>query len=202
MFGGGEGGYASASIRAVCEAASLNSRYFYESFSSREDLLYAVYRGIIYEIASASAQATAQARTIEDKARAGLRAGWTLLTEDPRKARIIAVEVVGVSDRLERLRRDNRHRFADELFAELLVKSSPGKRSGGGQAFDPVLAARGLMGAVVEVLADWINGEVDASVEEIIEHFTWLFAAIARAGVRADTSVRTPRARVARKDGS
>lgn len=35
----GTQGYADTSIRAVSTAASMNSRYFYESFSSREDLL-------------------------------------------------------------------------------------------------------------------------------------------------------------------
>jgi AcrR family transcriptional regulator len=169
----GTQGYAGTSIRAVSAAASLNSRYFYESFSSREDLLYGVYRGIIREIAEASEKATAQAGTIEETARAGLRVGWTTLTEDPRKARVVSLEVVGVSDRLERLRRENRHRFADRLFADLLSEDR--------SRVDPVLAGRSLMGGVMDVLTDWINGEVDASVDEIVEHFTQLFVAVANA---------------------
>jgi AcrR family transcriptional regulator len=169
----GTEGYAGTSIRAVSAAASLNSRYFYESFSSREDLLYGVYRGIIREIAEASETATAQAGTIEETARAGLRVGWTTLTKDPRKARVVALEVVGVSDRLERLRRENRHRFADLLFADLLTDNR--------SRVDPVLAGRSLMGGVMDVLTDWINGEVDASVDEIVEHFTQLFVAVANA---------------------
>jgi hypothetical protein len=46
-----------------------------------------------------------------------------------------------------------------------------------------VLTARSLMGAVVDTQVDWINGDVDASVEEIVEHFTELFTAAAYASV-------------------
>jgi AcrR family transcriptional regulator len=89
----------------VSGAAGLNSRYFYESYSSREDLLYAVYQRIVVDIFTLAAEAVAREDTIQAKARAGIRAGWTAVTEDRRKARVVALEVVGVSDRTERLRR-------------------------------------------------------------------------------------------------
>src|SRR5271163_2639302 len=109
----GTQGYANTSIRAVCAAASMNVRHFYESFTGREDLLYQIYERIVHEIVLAAAKATGDADTVEGKARAGLRAGWTVVTDDRRKARIVALEVVGVSDRLDRLRRDIRHALAD-----------------------------------------------------------------------------------------
>ncbi len=175
----GTRGYAGTSIRAVSSAASLNSRYFYESFTSREDLLYCVYRGIVGDLAARAAQAVAHADGIEDKARAGLRVGWTALTEDRRKARVVALEVVGVSDRLERLRRETRHALADLTVQGALSVAPSDIRL----RLDPVLIARALMGGVVEVLADWINGDVDASVDEVVEHFTQLFTAAAYASV-------------------
>jgi len=39
------------------------------------------------------------------------------------------------------------------------------------------------MGAVVDTQVDWINGDVSASVEEIVEHFTELFTVAAYASV-------------------
>ncbi len=180
----GTRGYTATSIRAVSAEASLNSRYFYESFTSREDLLYCVYKTIMRDLAVRAAEAVAAASTIEDKARAGLRVGWTTLTEDRRKARIVALEVVGVSDRLERLRRQNRHALADLTVQGALSVAPPGIRL----RLDPVLTARALMGGVVEVLADWINGDVDASVEEVVEHFTRLFTAAAYASVEPEPS--------------
>jgi AcrR family transcriptional regulator len=172
-------GYAHTSIRAISATAHLNTRYFYESFSDREDLLYHVYKDVIANVAVAVIEVTASAPSTEAQAETGLRAAWTILTEDPRKARVIAVEVVGVSERLERLRRENRHAFADLLVrnTRLIHGTRPATR------LNPVLTARSLMGAVVEVIVDWINGDIDASVDEIVEHFTLLFTIVGRAAI-------------------
>jgi hypothetical protein len=132
----------------------------------------------------ATAEATAKASTIEGQARAGLRAGWTIVTDDPRKARVLAVEVVGVSDRLDRLRRDIRHTLADLTARNALSIAGDGRRL----RLDPVLTARSLIGGVVEVLVDWIDGDVDASVDEVVEHFTRLFSAVAAASVADKTA--------------
>ncbi len=184
----GTQGYAESSIRAVCAEASLNSRYFYESFSSREDLLYHVYKNTVREVASAVVKATAQADSIEEQVQAGLRASWISVTEDRRKAKIISVEAVGVSERLERLRRENRHTFAD-----LLVQNSRLVTGGGLRLrMDPVLTSRSLIGAVVEMQGDWVAGDVDASVEEIVDHFIKLFSAVIYASAAEEPPARRP----------
>ncbi len=180
-------GYPRTSIRAVSAEAALNSRYFYESFSSREDLLYRVYQRILKDIFAKAAEAVAREDTLEAQARAGLRAGWTAVTEDRRKARIVAIEVVGVSERLERLRRENRHALA-QLTADRALALAGDLRL----RLDPVITARFLMGGVVELLADWINGDLNASVDEVVEHFTVLFTAAANAAVAAGMPAHTP----------
>jgi AcrR family transcriptional regulator len=172
-------GYAQTSVRSLSAAAGLNSRYFYESFSSREDLLYGVYQRIVVDIFTRAAEAVTHADTIEGKARAGIKAGWTAVTEDRRKARVVALEVVGVSDRIERLRRETRHALAKLTAEQAMSLAGPGTRL----RLDPVLTARSLMGGVVEVLLDWINGDLDASADEVVEHFTVLFTAAALAAV-------------------
>jgi AcrR family transcriptional regulator len=178
----GTHGYHATSVRALSREAELNSRYFYESFSSREDLLYGVYQSIVTDIAVRATEAVLAADTIEAKARGGLRAGWSALIEDRRKARIIALEVVGVSDRLERLRRDTRHALASLAAEQALSLAGDDIQL----RLDPILTARALMGGVVEVLADWINGDVEASVDEVVDHFTVLFTAAAEAAVATD----------------
>ena len=172
-------GYARTSVRAVSTAASLNSRYFYESFSSREDLLYAIYQRIVTEIFTKAAEAAVGQTTIEGQARATLRAAWTTVTEDRRKARIVAVEVVGVSERLERLRHQTRQALAQLTADNAMSLAGSGVRL----RLDPVLTARFLMGGVVEVLLEWINGDLNATVDEVVEHFTALFTAAAYAAV-------------------
>lgn len=174
----GTAGYARSSIRAVSAAASLNSRYFYESFTSREDLLYAVYQRIVTDIFTRAAEAVRGEHTLEAQARAGLRAGWTAVTADRRKARIVAIEVVGVSDRLEKLRRETRHTLA-QLTADQALKLAEGLPL----RLNPLIVTRFLMGGVVELLADWVNGDLKASTDEVVEHFTALFTASAYAAL-------------------
>ncbi len=175
-------GYARTSVRAVAAAAAVNSRYFYESFGSREDLLYCVYQRIVTDIFTKASQAAAGETTIEAQARATVRAAWTAVTEDRRKARIVALEMVGVSDRLERLRRETRQALAQLTADNALSIAGSGVRL----RLDPVLTARFLIGGVVEVLLEWINGDLDASVDEVVEHFTTLFTAAAYAAVAPD----------------
>lgn len=177
----GTQGYANTSVRTVSAAASLNSRYFYESFASREELLYSVYQRILAEIVAEATHAVANADTIEAKARAGLHAGWTIVTEDRRKARIVALEVVGVSDSLEKLRRQSRQALAQLTIDQALSLLGDDQRL----TLDPGLVARSLMGGVVELLVGWIHGDVDASVDEVVEHLTRLFTAAAYASVEA-----------------
>jgi AcrR family transcriptional regulator len=172
-------GYPNTSVRAVSTAASLNSRYFYESFTSREDLLYSVYQRIIGEIFTRASEAAVGQTTIEGQARATLRAAWTAVTEDRRKARIVALEVVGVSERLERLRQETRQALAQFTADNALSIAGSGVRL----RLDPVLTARFLVGGVVEVLLAWINGDLTASVDEVVDHFTTLFTAAALAAV-------------------
>jgi AcrR family transcriptional regulator len=178
----GTQGYAGSSIRAISAAAGLNSRYFYESFGSREDLLYHVYQAAVRDVASAVVQATAKAETVEEQSRVGLRASWEVFTGDRRKARVIVLEVVGVSERLERLRRENRHAMADILMRNAL--SLAGEEVS--LRWDPVLTSRALIGASMEILVDWIHGDVQASPAQIVEHLTGVYTAVAEASVASD----------------
>ena len=104
------------------------------------------------------------------------------VTEDRRKARIVAIEVVGVSERLETLRRQTRHALAQ-------LTADEGLKLAGGLPLrlDPVIVTRFLMGGVVELLADWVNGDLHASTDEVVEHFTTLFTASAYAALAPGT---------------
>jgi AcrR family transcriptional regulator len=175
----GTQGYATSSIRAVSAAAGLNSRYFYESFSSREELLYAVYQRAVADVAVAVVEATSREETVEGQARAGLEVAWQLLTGDRRKARVILLEVVGVSERIERARRENRHTFADIIARNALSVAGEDVQL----RLDPVLTARALMGASMELMGDWIHGYVEASTDEIVEHLTSIYTAVAQSSV-------------------
>jgi AcrR family transcriptional regulator len=205
----GTRGFAETAVRDVCAAASLNTRYFYESFKSNEDLLFQVYERVIAEMSAEVIEVTARAGTIEEQARAGLRAAWGLMAADRRKARVVAVEVVGASGRLERVRRRDRHMFADILVRNAMSLAEPDLQT----RYDPVLNARALMGASIELLGDWVHGELDASVDEIVDYLTYLYttatyamkimpedeAPAKPASKRAPKAAPKPRARAAKR---
>src|SRR5262245_62037730 len=46
----GKVGYRTATVKAVCEAAELTERYFYESFASSEALLIAAFETVSYRL--------------------------------------------------------------------------------------------------------------------------------------------------------
>ncbi len=164
MFG--TSGYAASSVREVCEVAELNRRYFYESFSAREDLLRAVYEQIIAESRDAIVTAIASTDGVDEAIRAGLRAWWTTITSDRRKARIITLEIVGVSAEIETRRREVRHGFADFVAAQALALASTERRA---LRFDPIIIARGLVAAIVDLVVDFTRGDTESSTEDMIE---------------------------------
>lgn len=171
----GTDGYASSSVKSVCAHAELTERYFYESFVDREDLLFAVYEMVANEVASAAFAATERAApSLEARARAGIETFFELLTSDIRKARVLSFEVVGVSARLERRRRETIHAFAGYMADTALTTLG-----GEGQArLDPGLTSLSMVGATNELLIDWVIGNVDADVSDLIDHCTRMYVAL------------------------
>ncbi|MCK1796447.1 TetR/AcrR family transcriptional regulator [Streptomyces sp. XM4193] len=123
----GTQGYAGTSVRAICGEARLTERYFYEAVRDREELLAVVYEELVQEVQTATFAAVAEAGPeMEDQVTAGLGTFVRVLSEDPRKARVILVEVVGASTRLENRRHRVIHEFAD-FIADLGKTHAPEK---------------------------------------------------------------------------
>jgi AcrR family transcriptional regulator len=162
----GTTGYAASSVREICEVAELNRRYFYESFNTREDLLRAVYEEIVTESRDAIIGAINSADGVEDAIRAGLTGWWVTVTSDLRKARIITLEIVGVSEAIETRRREVRRSFADFVAALAVELASTEQRR---LRMDPLIVARALVAAIVDLVVDLTRGDTDSSTETMIE---------------------------------
>lgn len=159
-------GYPNVPVKMICDEAGLTQRYFYESFTDREALLNAVYRSCFEDLRDAAATAALEYLTevpdvvaegavpeehIRPLARAAFGALLSTLTTDRRRARVILIEVVGVSPALEQLRIGAIHQWA-----ELIIGfGAPGSS-------DPMhrLAAIGLVGAITQLLVDWQMAQV------------------------------------------
>ena len=117
-------GYAGAKIKTLCKSAGLSERYFYESFESRAHLLGAVYDHLDVLLTEQIARALrTPGLDLLASARAGMEAVVGFMLNDPRNARIMLVEIVGVSPELEAKRHQSQSEFADESLQLLLLMS-------------------------------------------------------------------------------
>ncbi|MGI8557130.1 MAG: TetR/AcrR family transcriptional regulator [Solirubrobacteraceae bacterium] len=173
----GRDGWNAATVRAICASARLTPRYFYESFSGREELLLEVFDRIVEEAAAAvlAAVVAAPASDARAKSHVAIDAFLGLLESDPRKARVAFVEALGE----EALA--HRRQLAIRSFAALVAAQA---RSFYGAAADAAIvdvSALLLVGGLADLLLAWFDGELELSREELIASCAELFAAIGEA---------------------
>ncbi|MEV5647660.1 TetR/AcrR family transcriptional regulator [Nocardia sp. NPDC052254] len=163
-----ERGYPNCSLSDVCAAAGLSRRQFYEEFATREDVLVAAYDRIQDEAAAAVTAALTEAGALP----VGRAALTTVLTaylnsidSDPYRAKVAFVEVVGVSERMERHRRERRHRWAEVIDLAVVPMSGPEARIAG----VPGLAAGALVGAVNGLVDEWLFRQPRPPIGDLVE---------------------------------
>lgn len=141
----GERGYRNATVKAVCDAAGLTERYFYESFANSEALLAASYQAVTGVLLKRLEEVGAETRGAPaDRVRAILGCYFEALAGDPRSARLFLVEIAGVSIGLDRV-------FTASLdaFGALL------ERVFGRETGDP-LVRKAVVGGVIHLASDWV----------------------------------------------
>jgi hypothetical protein len=101
-------------------------------------------------------------------------------TGDPRRARIVCVEVMGVSPELSKLRRGNLRDFATllENFTGALVDQGLLPKR------DYHASCIGMVGAIIELIADWVVAEQRPPAESVTRSIIRLLTALI-AGARA-----------------
>lgn len=156
----GTEGFLNVSVKKICDEAGLTQRYFYESFPDRVALLAAVYQRCVDDARTATLDAAAEVlrRTgitgpeipgavIPALAEQALGGFINTLADDPRRARVLLIEVVAVAPEIETLRLGAIHDWADLI----------GGFAGGGKPLTQSqrLGAIGLVGALTQLLVDW-----------------------------------------------
>jgi AcrR family transcriptional regulator len=188
----GTTGYLRAKVKDVCLEAGLSERYFYESFGSREHLLSEVYSHLVERLFAATQAAMDSAGgNVVEGAHAGLSAFVRFLLEDRRHARIVLIEVVGVSPSLEAMRFEVLGSFAGIVHQQVLLDKGPvmAPDRTGGPAAEPqgrdfaALTAVALVGAVNHLLVDVLLGVHEADEAMVVEVGFRLFEQ-ARAGLQ------------------
>jgi AcrR family transcriptional regulator len=169
----GDEGYARTTVRGVCRRANLTPRYFYESFDDLETLVVTVFDEVIGATTEAMIEAVEAApHDARAKSRAAIETFVRGLTDDPRRARVAFVEALG-SERLMRRRLDTLRLCSDLVAAQARAFYEPPREA------DTIvdLTAAVLVGGMAELLIRWLDGSLDVSREELIDHLTELFVA-------------------------
>ncbi|CAM3886641.1 TetR/AcrR family transcriptional regulator [Smaragdicoccus niigatensis] len=87
LLGGVEGGQ--LTMRAACREAGLSQRYFYETFTDRDELAGAAYQACYAAMLAGIAEDAGGFGTVEDRLHASFRAVVTVIERDPRIGRIM-----------------------------------------------------------------------------------------------------------------
>ena len=154
-------GYRSTGVRAICQAAGLTERYFYESFVNSEALLAASFDRIVGTLIGRIRAAGDPALPVSDRARAMLAAYYGAIRDHPAAARVFLVEITGVSPTI-----DAAFERSLERLSELVLDTHDPRRRGA-VAGDPLLR-RGVAGGLLHIALAWIGDGFAAPVDRVV----------------------------------
>jgi AcrR family transcriptional regulator len=156
----GTQGFRGATVRGICAAAGLTDRYFYESFATLEALLAEVYRTLTHAFSARLTEESIRSEAwsgdavaIERQTTAAYEL-WFDTVRDPRFARIVLVEVLGVSADIDALYEASVRQMAELTIAPLATTQPALKLSKARRE----LLGRALVGAGLQVAKMWMTG--------------------------------------------
>ncbi|WP_280503026.1 TetR/AcrR family transcriptional regulator [Nocardia farcinica] len=158
----GSKGVAAVTMRAVVRDADLSPRYFYETFSTREDLITAVYDRVEAELIK-RLQAVDLTAGLPEAIRSVFEICADYFDEDPGRARILLREPQG-DDTLRRHSADRVPTFLRAVMPILGAHAGDLLPTSDKQL---AIAATALSGALVSLYLDWIDGILAVEREEV-----------------------------------
>jgi AcrR family transcriptional regulator len=166
----GEHGYRASTVQAVCDAAGLTKRYFYESYRDSEELLAACFRSVVAELVSELAQAAPKGGVSrEERARLILRAYFQALKGDPPRARLFLLDTDGIGPDVVDAMRE-----AQSDIADLLVPAEPSSKQGARAA----LQRLGAVAGIARISSIWIAGGYSLPLDDVVESALNLFTGL------------------------
>jgi AcrR family transcriptional regulator len=165
-------GYAKTSIKKICALAGLTERYFYESFHCKEDLLSAVYQSIIEELLTKTDEVINQS-SVQSKTTAyeALKLYFQVLQDDPRIARVLFFEILGVSPRI-----DGEYQKAIQDLSNNAIRILPMVFPAiDHQKTKHTIFPAAIAGAIIQVASQWTLNHFTPPLEEILAQVRYLF---------------------------
>lgn len=159
-------GFHGATVREVCAAAQLTERYFYESFDGMPALFSALFRQLNEQLMLETLQ-VGQATLDQGPAKrmeAALRVFMQFIQEDPRRGRVMLLDVLGIDQNMVQLGEEMVRGYAGLLRMELSQLLAEGVST----TIDWDLLADGMIGLNVTLAARWMSSGFQASLDEVV----------------------------------
>ena len=159
-------------VRGLCRQANISARYFYESFTDRDEFVGAVCDWVIADIATTT-QAAVAATSPDGQARAGMASIVRSIAGDVRVGRLLfgteLADPVVVRKRSE----------SAALLAALLGQHG---QQALGLPDDERLKATSqfVVGGVGQALTAWLTGQVALTQDELIDQLAWFIDRLSR----------------------
>jgi AcrR family transcriptional regulator len=158
---GGADDPAELTVRAICGQAGVSARYFYESFTDKDELVAAVFDWVIADIA-ATTQAAVAAAPPDELARAAMANIVRTIAGDARVGRLLFSS-----------------QLANTVLARKRVESGALMAALAGQQAATTLkvpdndrvkaTAQFVVGGVAQTISAWLAGEVDLQPDELVD---------------------------------
>jgi AcrR family transcriptional regulator len=157
-------------VRAVCRHSGLTARYFYESFTDKDEFVAAVFDAAVADIATSTQAAVATSPPAEQN-RAGMANLVRTVSADARIGRVLFD--TGLSDPVILRKRG----ALGDIFA--VMTSQYVESLLRGDANDRVKATvRFVVGGVGQTLSAWLAGDIALSQEQLIDQLTAILGAL------------------------
>lgn len=165
-------GYDTATMRDICAHARLAERYFYENFANIGETFDSVYQQLTEQMHQTMTAAVMKvvSESALDKAAVGLRAYYTFIKEDPRRAQIMLLDAPkrGHNNILQEGATISNHaKFINHMIRQHYPDLP--------KSVNMDLVTTGLIGMAVQTGITWYHGKFEESIDRMVEHnlYAW-----------------------------
>jgi AcrR family transcriptional regulator len=147
-------------VRGICRQAGVALRYFYESFTDKDDLVAAVFDWVIADIA-ATTQAAVTAAPLKEQSRAGMANIVRTIAADTRVGRLLFSSQLSNSVVL---------RKRAESFALMAMLTFQHAGALGARNSDRIKAASHfVVGGVTQMITAWLEGGITLDADQLVD---------------------------------
>ncbi|RYJ01476.1 MAG: TetR/AcrR family transcriptional regulator [Actinomycetales bacterium] len=172
----GSVGYRRSRVSDVCDVAGLSKRYFYESFADRAALLLAVYQHVDEAqrevVMDALGAVDPDEKDLMVLVRTSIRAQLDFLAEDPRRGKILYVEMYQATDPVTEAYRESLGSWTG-VVAEIL-----GERASQ-NGLSPEVLAEVYVSAVLGIVLRWVMEDQRQAPQAVVQAIELLFSGAA-----------------------